>query len=150
MKRYLLKLAAIALACIGLNAHAASPAEDAVTMVNDAIKTISTDGKEKAFAAISDPKGAFVKGEVYLFIVANDGSVLAHGGNPKLIGKSLKELRDADGKLFIQEMIDQAKKAPGWVDYKWTNPTTKKIQAKTTYVAPVPGVEAMIGCGIYK
>jgi cytochrome c len=36
----------------------------------------------------------------------------------------------------------------GWVDYSWTNPETKKIQAKSSYVAKAG--EIFVGCGIYK
>lgn len=128
----------------------ASPADDATTLVNDAITYIATNGAPKGFATISDPQGPFVKGETYLFVVDFDGNTLAHGGNPKLVGKSLRDLRDADGRPFIAEMIDQARKSSGWVNYKWTNPTTKKVQEKTTYVAPIPGLSALIGCGVYK
>lgn len=150
MKRALLAFTALALLCCPPSAALASPTDDAITLVNDAIKYIAANGPDKAFEAISTPQGPFVKGETYLFVVDYDGKTLAHGGNPKLVGKSLKELRDADGKLFIQELIEQAKKSPGWVNYKWTNPTTKKVQEKSTYAAPIPGLGAMIGCGIYK
>jgi len=45
-----------------------------------------------------------------------------------LIGKNLAELKDAEGKLFVQKMIEVAKKeGKGWVDYQWTNPVTKKL-----------------------
>lgn len=150
MKRILFSfvLGTLAWLLVG-NAHAATPAE-ATALVTEAIQYIADHGTEQAFQKISDQAGPFVKGETYLFVVAFDGNTLAHGGNPKLVGKSLKELRDANGTLFIQKMIDQAQKGPGWVDYKWTNPTTKKVQDKTTYVVPVPGANALIGCGIYK
>jgi signal transduction histidine kinase len=83
--------------------------------------------------------------------VADDGLVLAHGGNPKLVGKNMKDLRDANGKAFIAEMIEKSKTTgAGWVDYKWTNPTSKKAEDKTTYVHPLPAGHAFIGCGIYK
>ncbi len=59
-------------------------------------------------------------------------------------------LQDADGKFFIQEMIESAKKGGGWVDYKWTNPETKRIQDKSTLIKPLPGIDAFLGCGIYK
>jgi signal transduction histidine kinase len=48
-------------------------------------------------------------------------------------------------------MIDTAKsKGSGWVDYMWTNPQTKKVEPKSTYVVKVPEFEGLIGVGIYK
>ena len=60
------------------------------------------------------------------------------------------ELKDADGKLFIQEFIRMSReKGAGWVDYKWSNPTTKKVEPKSTYVKRMDGSEYFLGCGIY-
>jgi len=130
---------------------AASPADDVVALVQSAVDYFKANGKDKTFAAINDRTGPFVKGDLYIFV--NDyatGLTLAHGGNVKLVGQSNKDLKDAEGKPFMQMMIDQAQKGAGWVDYKWSNPLTKKIQIKTTYVVPVPELKAFFACGIYK
>jgi cytochrome c len=132
------------------SAGAGTPAEEASALVKQAAEFYKANGKEKAFAAFSDAKGQFVKGELYIFVVDFNGLTVAHGGNAKLIGKNMKDLNDADGKPFIQAMIDKAKAGGGWVDYKWTNPATRKIQDKTTYVLPLEGGDAFLGCGIYK
>ena len=59
-------------------------------------------------------------------------------------------LKDSDGKLFIQQFIQVAKDTgSGWVDYKWSNPTTKKVEPKSTFVQRVPGKNYFVGCGIY-
>ena len=79
-----------------------------------------------------------------------NGLTLAHGGNPKLVGKNLQDLKDADGKQFFLEFAEKARSGGGWVDYKWTNPESKKIQAKSTYIVKVEGSDRYIGCGIYK
>jgi cytochrome c len=39
-------------------------------------------------------------------------------------------------------------KGTGWVDYKWVNPVSKKIEPKSTYIQK--GDEYFLGCGIYK
>lgn len=39
-------------------------------------------------------------------------------------------------------------KGKGWVDYKWPNPTTKAVEAKSTYIEKTD--DLVIGCGIYK
>ena len=78
-----------------------------------------------------------------------NGKTLAHGTNPKLIDKNMTELKDADGKYFVKEFIEVANtKGKGWIDYKWTNPATKAIEPKSTYIEKVGDV--LVGCGIYK
>lgn len=127
---------------------AESSKDQAVALVKKAEAYLKANGKDKAFAEISNPKGQFIKGELYLFVQDFNGAMLAHGSNPKLAGKNLVNLKDPDGKFFVQEMIKTAKHGSGWVDYKWNNPVTKKIEAKTSYIQPVGDI--FIGCGIYK
>lgn len=107
-------------------ASAGGNAQEAHGLVEKAASFIKAEGKEKAFAAFTDSKGKFVDWDLYIFIVDFAGLTLAHGGNAKLVGKDMNELKDSDGELFIQKMIDLAKtKGNGWVDYKWTNPVSK-------------------------
>jgi cytochrome c len=128
----------------------ATAKKKAVDLVNKGIAHIKKAGQENAFADFSDTKGGFVNGEYYLFVVDFDGLTLAHGGNPALVGKSLLELKDADGKFFIKEFIKAVKaKGAAWVDYKWSNPTTKKVEPKSTYVKRMAGKNYFLGCGIY-
>lgn len=123
--------------------------EEAVALVKKAVAYLQANGKDKAFAEFSNPKGQFVDRDMYLYAADMNGLALAHGANAKLIGKSVMELKDADGKYFIKELYQVANtKGKGWVDYKWPNPVTKAIESKTTYVEKVG--EIVIACGVYK
>ena len=128
---------------------AGGSADEAKALVVKAVEFYKANGKDKAIAAFNDPKGEFVKGELYIFLFDKDCNTLAHGANPKLVGKNIGELKDADGKFFMKEMAALAAKGGGWMDYKWSNPVTKKIQAKSSYVLPLEG-GLFVGCGIYK
>jgi cytochrome c len=122
----------------------------AMDLIDKGIAYINKAGKEKAFKDFTDKNGGFVDGEFYIFVVDFKGLTLAHGGNPALVGQSMFELKDSDGKLFIQEFIKLAKeKGEGWVDYKWSNPTTKKVEPKSTYIKTIKGADYFLGCGIY-
>jgi len=151
-RRYFLGLAAAVLAGApragATNTHGTR--EQAMAMVEKAAALISSEGKDKAFAVIDDPTGPFVNGDLYVFVTSMDnGTTLAHGVNRALIGKNLLHLKDADGKLFVQAMIDMAQsKGEGWVDYKWPNPVTHKIEAKSSFVKKVGDV--FVGCGVYQ
>ncbi|MGH8806335.1 MAG: cache domain-containing protein [Noviherbaspirillum sp.] len=124
-------------------------ADDAVALVRKASAYLKAHGKEKAYAAFSDAAGQFKDRDLYIFVIDFNGKLHAHGANPKLIDKNLVDLKDADNKPFIKELIDVAKsKGKGWVDYKWPHPVTKAIESKSSYVEKVDDV--FIGCGIYK
>jgi signal transduction histidine kinase len=117
-------------------------------MVGKAAAFMKANGKEKSFKEFSEGT-QFKKDDLYVFVIDMKGITLAHGGNPKLVGKDMSGLKDADGKLFIKDMIDGATaKGSGWSDYKWTNPVTKKIDPKSTYFQKVDDV--ILGCGVYK
>jgi len=128
---------------------ASGSADEATALVEKSIAFYKANGKEKALAEISNPGGQFVRGEFYVFIWDLNGTVIAHGANQKLIGKDVSGLKDADGKLFVKEGVEMGKsKGSGWVDYKWTNPVTKKMDEKSTFVKKVD--DMIFCCGIYK
>jgi cytochrome c len=122
---------------------------EAKALVEKAVAFVKANGKEKAFAEFNNPQGQFVKGELYVLAQGLNGVILAHGANVKLIGQDHLQLKDATGKLFVKEMVDLVNtKGSGWVEYSWTHPQTKKVQAKMTYIQKVD--DYFIGCGIYK
>ena len=146
-------------AVFGLSMFAMSPSvlaadkgtkEEAVAMVKKAVALIKSDGKEKAFAAISDPSNTtFHDRDLYIYVYDLNGVALAHGNNPKMVGKPLIGLKDNEGKPMIKEMVDLAKtKGSGWVDFKWPNPVTKAVEAKSGYVEKVE--DMLVGSGIYQ
>lgn len=122
---------------------------EAKAMVKKAIDYIKANGKDKAFAEISNPNGKFVDRDLYIFVYDMDGKCVAHGFNQKMIGKDLKEMKDPDGKFYVKERIEIAKtKGSGWQDYKFTNPQSKKLENKTAYIEKYENL--IVGCGVYK
>jgi signal transduction histidine kinase len=153
MLRKLKMAAVVALAMLGVHfgAIAASngSADEAKSMVEKAVKVLQAEGKDKAFPQFNDTAGKFVDRDLYVFVLNMEGVTVSHGANKALIGKSLLNLKDADGKAFIQEMLDMANKSgSGWVDYKWPNPVTKKVEGKSSYIQKTGDV--IVGVGIYK
>jgi cytochrome c len=130
-------------------AFAGGTDKEAISLVEKAAAYMKANGKEKAYSAFNDQKGKFVDRDLYIFVFDFNGVMKSHGANEKLIGKNLAELKDAEGKFFVQKMVEVAKKdGKGWVDYQWTNPVTKKIEPKSSYVQTLDDV--FLGCGIYK
>jgi signal transduction histidine kinase len=144
-------VAAAALACLGGHALAAAnatPAE-ATTMVKKAVVYIKANGKDKGYAEVSNKSGQFTDRDLYIVVYALDGVVRAHGANEKMIGKNLIDLKDVDGKPFVQERVEMAKaNASFWQDYKFTNPVTKKIEPKSMYCERLE--DTVVCGGVYK
>lgn len=125
-------------------------ADEAVAMAKRAAAALKAD-RQKAIAAINDKDNKdFHYKDLYVFVGPKAGGALvAHGVNPALMGRDLENLKDVDGKPFVAEMRKVAnEKGEGWVDYKWTNPVSKKIELKSTYVLAVD--DLYLGVGIYK
>jgi len=145
-------LAALIFASVAFSADKAplTKEEKATALVEKGMAFIKANGKEKAMAAFIDAQGKFIDGEFYIFAFTYDGMCLAHV-NPKLVNKNQIEMVDADGKEIFKLFADIAKtKGKGWLDYKWPNPTTKKIQEKSSFIMNVDGADYYIGCGFYK
>jgi cytochrome c len=134
---------------LAANAASNGTADEAKAMVDKAAQLLASEGSDKAFPIFDDPKGPFVDRDLYVFVLNFDGVTVAHGANKALIGKSLLNIKDANGKAFIQDIIAVSKdKGEGWVDYQWPNPTTKKVETKSSFVKKVG--DLIVGVGIYK
>jgi cytochrome c len=153
MKRFAITstLLSLLLSTVALGVHAQSKATaaEATAMVKKGIAFVKANGKEKGYAEISNKKGQFIDRDLYLVVYGLDGTVHAHGANERLIGKNVIDLRDIDGKPYVQERVDLAKsKGTFWQDYKYTNPTNKKIEPKSMYCEKLD--DTVVCGGIYK
>jgi hypothetical protein len=63
--------------------------EQAVAMVKKGIAYIKAEGTDKGYAAITNKDPQFIDRDLYLVVYGLDGRCLAHGANPKQVGKDL-------------------------------------------------------------
>ena len=124
--------------------------DEAVAMVKRVQAMFAKDGADATFKAVSDKAVAeFHDRDLYPFIYDMQGNCVAHGARGALIGKNLMDLKDQDGKYLIHEMIDIANgPGSGWVDYKWPNPLSNKIEDKSSYVEKMG--DYFVGVGVYR
>jgi cytochrome c len=123
--------------------------EEAQALVKRAITLIKEQGPEKAYAEFTDRAGKFVDRDLYIAVYRLDGKVLAHGGNAKLVGKDLLDAQDIDGKYFVRERVDLARKQDSfWQDYKFVNPTNQKVEPKQMYCERQD--DTAVCAGVYK
>jgi len=128
---------------------AAEPsAKDAVALAEKGAQFIAVHGKQAMIQRINARDPEYNHGELYLAMRDLNGITVAHP-TLALIGKDLRDVPDADGKLFRHEMIAIANgKGKGWVDYKFKNPASGKVEDKTTYVLRAGDVA--LEAGVYK
>lgn len=85
----------------------------------------------------------------YFFIYDLQGNSLMHPRQPELVGQNLWELRDADGNLTIQRLLQRARSGGGFERYNWVKPSSNKSAPKLGYVILMPEWGWMMGTGIY-
>ncbi len=143
--------AAVSLALVAAPVLANAPTEkDAIAMVERGVALVKAKGKDEMMKKINAKDAEYVQGELYIDMRdLKTGIVLAHPYNPSIVGKDLTDVPDANGKKYRREIIDvAAAKGKGWVDYQYKNPTSGKIEPKTTYIQRVDDV--VLEAGIYK
>jgi cytochrome c len=149
-----MKLFAIAVLVAGmlhpsLGFTQANTPADAIAIVDKGLAFLKKNGKDELIKTVNAKSPEFVQGELYLYVRSIDGTVLAHPVNPRLVGKNMMELPDADGKYFRKEIVETAKaKGKGWVNYSYNNPVSKVIEKKSTYF--VLSGDVILEAGIYK
>lgn len=147
-------VALAALACFSaapLTAQASErgTAEEAQALLTKAKAHFNSVGMDQAFKDFATPGGQWHDRDLYVFCLDATGVMRTHGVNAKLVGQNLAGLKDADGKLFTMDIINAGMKGSGWADYQWSNPTTKKIESKTSYVEKF-AEDLVCAVGIYK
>lgn len=116
--------------------------------VDDAVAFLKKAGPDKAFAAFNDPKGKWLKDDLYIFVFDMAGVYQASGFKPQRTGSDAWMMKDAAGLLVVQEIVKKARKdGQALVDYLWKNPATGKLENKTSYVVQVG--DYVLGAGFY-
>ncbi len=151
LKKLILVLLAQALMAGVALAQVHGTADEAKALIDKAAAHVKAVGPEKALADFAAKDGKWTDKDLYVFVIGFDGMMLSHGTNKALIGKPMMDMKDVNGKLFTKDMIDNVKAGKvAWVDYMWSNPVSKKIEHKSSTAIRAPGMDAIIGVGIYK
>jgi signal transduction histidine kinase len=103
-------------------------------------------GKAQAVRAFNDKINTeFRFGDLYLFVYDMQGTIVAHGGNPALVGQNQYDQQDMYGNYFVRDMIKKAQDGGGFLEFK------SKNSFIAVYVEPISlGTEQLIiGSGVY-
>jgi methyl-accepting chemotaxis protein len=124
-------------------------ADQARQLVFDALVHVRTAGFDQAVTDFHDKNGAFIDRDLYVFIFDRDGYYVVHGAMPDKDGSDLRAIAGLDAEQLVADawsVCDLEK--GGWVNYTITNPLTREVQAKSSYVMPLDD-HRLIGCGCY-
>lgn len=111
--------------------------------------------KEQARQSICEVIRKFVysdeNGQNYVFMSSYDGIMLVQPFDPEKEGSNQLELKDADGKYIVRDLIAAAKKYPegSYVTYSFYPPNEAVPEEKLSYVMAIPEIDAYIGTGMY-
>jgi signal transduction histidine kinase len=126
-----------------------------VRLVEDAAALIETQGSE-AFATFSVKGSRWLRGERYMFVYDDHGTVAFHPVEPELVGQDLSRFADIAGRPMVASMMEIAQRpqpdASDWVFYLWEGPWHTRPQWKGSYVrkAIAPGGRVfLVGSGLY-
>lgn len=130
--------------------RARATTKEAEMLVRKAIEYLKTEGKEKALAAMNDPKGPFTYLDLYVLAIDREGTVLAHGRNQKFVGQNDTNKKDAAGNYHFARRMLEIGNGPGkgWMEYAVENPQSHKTEPKVAYVERAG--DLIIICGVFK
>ena len=144
-------VAALLISAAGVNAQTARLSQDDVKALTlkaaDLVAKAGVDNARDAF----NREGEFKHDEIYVNVIDFTGTWLAYPPRPAAVGKSMLNVKDPDGKPLVQDIITLAKEqGEGWIEYRWLNPASNRIEPKITFVKRVPDHEMITYIGIYK
>jgi len=126
-------------------------AKQIVALVEKAAALIEARG-QAAFPEFRKKDSEWYNGTTYIFVNDMQGTSMVNPPKPEIEGTNNLDMKDANGKALIREMIDMLKtKESGWIDYMWPKPGETEPSRKLSYIKKVKlGEEPLIvGAGIY-
>ncbi len=121
-------------------------AAEAKAMLEKVVAAVKAD-KAKALAAFTAGSDGFKDRDLYPFCAsASDGLFSAH---PTLTGKSLKDLKDKEGKVLGEGILPIAQEGKvNEVDCKWTRPGSDRPVGQVSFVTKIG--DQVCAVGYYK
>ena len=123
-------------------------AEEAVALVRKAVGLHKTTSRDQFLRSITDKHQPYHDRDMYVFVLDTAGTYLAFGGNPAKVGTRVQDIPGIAGDQLVRDIVAQADRESGWVEYDITNPATGSVQTKMSYVSRVG--DLYVGCGVYK
>jgi len=120
-----------------------------IAFVKEARDLVLKEGQDKALGVFNDPRGEFVRGDLYIFAHDFNGTCLASATGPETIGQNELNDTDLNGVPLGRNMREIARRGEGFSYYIWPNPAHSGAQElKLAYVLKVD--EGLwLGAGVF-
>ncbi|VVB68942.1 Single Cache domain 2 [uncultured archaeon] len=89
---------------------------------------VLAEGKDEALQVFNDPKGKFVRGELYIIAHDINGTILAHPYAPKTVGLNRLNETDPNGVAYATAMHDLDKRGGGFSYFIRPDPAHSNAQ----------------------
>ncbi len=123
-------------------------ADEAVALVQKAVALYKTTSQDQFLRSLTDKNQPYHDRDMYVFVLDSAGTYRAFGGNPAKVGTRVQDIPGIAGDRLVSDIVAQADRTPGWVEYDINNPATGAVQTKMSYVSRVG--DLYVGCGVYK
>ena len=123
-----------------------SPAEYTQFLVRDAISRYESNGLDATVAYYNTKES--VDGQWYVFIYDEDRTMIAHAGNPDLVGKHASEILGPNGYPAGSAVAAAAEEDGAWFDYTFPNPASGGVETKHSWMVIHDGLT--FGSGWYE
>lgn len=134
MRTLTIALLATTLSAVMNASDRGTPAE-AKAMLAKAVAHYEKAGRKQALADFNAKKPPFGDRDLYVFCIGPDKTIVANGGYPTYVGMPVNILKDANGKLLGDSLLEAAaRKDGGSVEYPLVNPMTHKPEQKVSFV----------------
>ena len=144
--------AGLACAAPPLADEAATP-DEVITKVWSAAKFLQDKGSS-GFASLNSKDGPWVWKDSYVFAFdCRLDRMVAHPMRPDLVGRSIMQITDNNGKYIFKELCKMGSQPRGgWVEYVWTRPGAGRVSRKLSYaltanIAFSTGIQ--VAAGVY-
>lgn len=138
---------------IGAGYYPHSKEDAVVNLVKGAVSVFNQVKKEgrpvsEAFSTFSYPLGRFILGDLYIYALAFDGTIMSQGERPGLIGTNSINYKDKAGTFVNKTIIEKLQQTNEgvWVQYV-SKGAQKKAYAQK--VEDEKGNKYFIACGFY-
>ncbi|QYZ79481.1 hypothetical protein E2N92_08595 [Methanofollis formosanus] len=122
---------------------------DVVAFVAGACEHADAVGKEQALKDFGDRDGAFVDGNLYLYVEDFNGTTLAHPIHPQKVGVSRMNATDPQGLFLVKGLCETAATGEGFFMFMYQDPGDNfTLTPKLGYVKKA-GDDWWIGSGVY-
>ena len=113
--------------------------------VREAIRRYESDGLEDTVAYYNTKES--VDGQWYVFMIDEDGTVIAHA-NPALVGQLASDVLGPNDYPTGAAVAASADEDGAWFDYTFTNPATASVETKHSWMVIHDGIT--FGSGWYE